>query len=267
MGNAALTTEFISRAEELDCFRVAQEFADAARRTEGLADLERLLLQTAAELGFDYFALIHHVDHRIGAKGRTIRLENYPASWVEKFLEQKLYSWDPIHMASYGTNLAFAWSDVPDMIHLTKKHKDVLSSAMREGLGDGITVPANLPGEANGSFSFAVRAGKSLPRKHLNAVQLIGSIAFNTARELSAKAMTVSSSPSSPIHLSPRQLDCLVLAGRGKSDWEIAKILGIAEDTVTQHLDMARERYGVARRVQMIIRAVHDGKIALTDLL
>lgn len=267
MGVAAPTIGFGSRSEVLDSFRIAQEFTDAARRAEGLADLERLIEQTTLELGFDYFALIHHVDHRMSGKASTIRLENYPASWVEKFLEQKLYSWDPIHMASYATNLAFAWSDVPDMISLTKKHKDVLKGAEREGLGDGITVPANLPGEANGSFSFAVRAGKSLPRKHLNAVQLIGSVAFNAARELATKTASSSSSLSNPIHLSPRQLDCLVLAGRGKSDWEIATILGIAEDTVTQHLDTARERYGVARRVQMIIRAVHDGKIALTDLL
>jgi LuxR family quorum-sensing system transcriptional regulator CciR len=265
MGRALLPKNGL-RQETLDYLRIAQEFIDAARRTENVSDLELLIEQVAYDLGFDFYALIHHVDHRAAHRAASIRLENYPASWVEKFLEHKLYSWDPIHMASYATNLAFAWSDVPDMINLSKKHKDVLKMATREGLGDGITVPANLPGEANGSCSFAVRAGKNLPRQHLNAVHLIGSVAFNSAREIAMKTACAPSSGNS-VHLSPRQLDCAILAGQGKSDWEIATILGIAEDTVSQHLDTARERYGVARRVQMVIRAVHDGKIALTDLL
>ena len=245
---------------------MAQWFADAVRQAKTTQDLELLIEQVSFELGFNHYALIHHVDHRISAGPNSIRLENYPTSWVEKFLEEKLYSWDPIHMASYATNLAFAWSDVPDMIELNKKHKHVIKLATRAGLGDGITVPANLPGEANGSCSFAVSTGKALPRQHINAVQLIGSLAFNAAREI-AKKSDSSASSYEPVRLSPRQLDCLVLAGRGKSDWEIATILGIAEDTVTQHLGAARDRYGVARRVQLVVRAVHDGKIALTDLL
>lgn len=57
-------------------------------------------------------------------------MENYPSTWVEKFLEQKLYAWDPIHVASYATNLAFACSDVPDMIDLTKEQQTVLRSAL-----------------------------------------------------------------------------------------------------------------------------------------
>ena len=250
----------------MESFRIAQRFTDAARGVVTLRDLELLMEQVATEMGFDHYALIHHVDHRLGSKSASIRLENYPEPWVERFLEKQLYSWDPIHMASYATNIAFAWSDVPNMIQLTKKHKEVLETAAMEGLGDGVTVPANLPGEANGSCSFAVRTGKTLRREHMGAVQLIGSFAFQTARNLALEA-TAAANNLQKVALSPRQLDCVLLAGRGKSDWEIATILGIKEDTVTQHLDTARERYGVARRVQLVLRAVHDGQLALCDLL
>ena len=266
MGRSLDSFDFGGRDDALGVFQLVQQFVEATKKVDTLRQLEISIEQIATELGFNYYALIHHVDHRATSRAASVRLENYPKAWVEKFLEQKLYSWDPIHMASYATNLAFAWSDVPDMIRLSSKHKQVLSAAAQEGLGDGITVPANLPGEANGSCSFAVRTGKELPRQHMGAVQLIGSFAFQAARDLSLEA-SQSLNSDERVKLSPRQLDCVLLAGRGKSDWEIATILGIKEDTVTQHLDTARERYGVSRRVQLILRAIHSGQIALTDLL
>jgi LuxR family quorum-sensing system transcriptional regulator CciR len=59
----------------------------------------------------------------------------------------------------------------------------------------------------------------------------------------------------------------VVLAGRGYTDREAAAALGIAEDTVTEYLDEARRRYGVSRRATLILRAIFDGQIALSDVL
>ena len=39
---------------------------------------------------------------------------------------------------------------------------------------------------------------------------------------------------------------CLLLAMQGKSDWDIGQILGLSPETVNQHFDMARSRFGVA---------------------
>lgn len=255
-----------NRQSVADAFHVVQAFIDRARATRTTRELALLMEQITRDMGFDYYALIHHVDHRMDARGVSIRLENYPRAWVDIFLERELFSWDPIHLASYSTNVAFAWSDVPDMIQLSKRHKAVLKAAALEGLGDGFTVPANLPGEANGSCSFAVRVGRDLPRERLVMVQTIGSFAFQAARDLALEAFP-SAAPHGRVALSPRQLDCVLLAGRGKSDWEIGQILGLKQTTVTEYLDAARDRYGVARRVQVILRAVHDGHIALSDLL
>lgn len=249
----------------MDLLKEVQGFADRSGRAATVNDLELLLDQVSRDLGFDHYALIHHVDHRT-VRGASIRLENYPSGWVNTFLERELYAWDPIHVASHKTNMAFAWSDVPNMIDLTKKQREVLEAAAREGIGDGFTVPANVPGEANGSCSFAMRVGRDLPRDRYPAVQLIGAFAFQAARKLAIEAFPAVN-PLRRTPLSPRQLDCVLLAGRGKSDWEIATILGLKEDTVTEYIDAARRSYGVAKRVQLVLRAVHDGQLALTDLV
>jgi LuxR family quorum-sensing system transcriptional regulator CciR len=67
--------------------------------------------------------------------------------------------------------------------------------------------------------------------------------------------------------LTDRQRDCLVWAARGKSDWEISRILGIGQETVIQHLKTARERYGVAKRTQLAVSALFDGTISFFDVL
>jgi DNA-binding CsgD family transcriptional regulator len=59
----------------------------------------------------------------------------------------------------------------------------------------------------------------------------------------------------------------VVLVAKGKSDWEIGQLLGLKEDTVTEHIEEARRRYDVKRRVQLVVRAVHDGLLALNDVI
>jgi LuxR family quorum-sensing system transcriptional regulator CciR len=67
--------------------------------------------------------------------------------------------------------------------------------------------------------------------------------------------------------LSPRQLDCVILAGRGKSDRDVGQLLGISGQTVHQHMEEAKRRYGVATRQQLIVRALFDSQITFADLM
>ena len=59
----------------------------------------------------------------------------------------------------------------------------------------------------------------------------------------------------------------LVSPARGKSDWEIARILGLSHETVTEYLKRARERYGVSKRTLLVVQALFDGAISFTDVL
>lgn len=265
METAALRSFSKGGLRQLSSLSDAQAFIDALARASVSAQLALMLEQISGDMGFDHYALVHHVDHRMSEGGGILRLENYPSAWVDIFLEKALYSWDPVHVASYTTNAAFAWSDVPHMIRLNNRQAQVLKAAAIEGLGDGFTVPAHVPGQISGSCSFAVRTGRDLPRDRLAMVQLVGAFAFQAARALAAAEMP-SPRPDARVALTPRQLDCILWAGRGKSDWEIAQILGINEETVTDHLRSARTRYGVGRRIQLVMHAVRDGHIALSDL-
>jgi len=225
-------------------------------------ELAGLLQEICAEMGFNYFALTHHVDIR-QAPQPAIRLHNYPSGWAEWFDDQRLGGADPVHRASNLTSVGFAWSKLPQMIHLTPRDRRVLEQAGCNGIGDGFTVPAHVPGESNGSCSFATRTGKAVVEEHLPIAQLVGAFAFEAARRL----WRMRAGPSLVTQLTDRQRDCVVWAARGKSDWEIAQILGISHETVIQHLKQARERYGVTKRTMLAVSALFDGTISFIDVL
>lgn len=67
--------------------------------------------------------------------------------------------------------------------------------------------------------------------------------------------------------LTKRQIQCVSLAGQGKTDWEIGVILGISEETVKRHISEARRHYDVAKRVQVVIRALADGLVSIGELI
>lgn len=260
---AAWSGPRVGAARRMGLARIAEEFAEAAERAETTDALSSLLDAFAREIGFRYFALTHHVDIP-RAPQPAVRLHNYPPGWVDWFDAQGLGPSDPVHRASHLTSVGFSWSRVPRMIALTDRDRRVLARARREGLGAGFTVPAHVPGESAGSCSFAAAAGVAPRRGLLALAQVAGAVAFERARRICGMREFAQGRR---IMLTERQRDCVFWAARGKSDWEISQILGIAHETVIQHLKQARERYGVGKRTQLAVHALFDGTLTFVDLL
>ena len=242
-------------------FNRVELFVRDVREIETEAELVEALGEVTCDLGFRYFALTHHVDVR--KSSTAIRLHNYPPGWEEWFDEQGLASVDPVHRASHMTNVAFPWSRLDEMIPLTPGDRIVLERARMQGIGDGFTVPAHVPGETFGSCSFAAETGVTVDPDRLPLAQLIGAFAFEAARRIRQVRKPREPNPK----LTDRQRECLMWAARGKSDWEIAQILGVSHETVIQHLKQARERYGVGKRTLLAVHALFDGTIAFLDVL
>lgn len=246
----------------MDMAKVADEFAQAVERAADLKELESTIEAIAREMGFRYFALTHHLDIP-RAPQPAIRLDNYPPAWVDYFDAQRMGPSDPVHRASQLTTAGFSWSRLGRMVDLTPRDRDILQRARLAGIGDGFTVPAHVPGESAGSCSFATAASKEIRVEWLPLTQLVGALAFDRARQLSGIRELAADRP----RLTDRQRDCLYWVARGKTDYEIAIILGLSHETVIQHVKQARGRYGIAKRAQLAVHALFDGTLSFVDLL
>lgn len=237
-------------------------FVRIVEEVDSADDLDTAMAAIAAELGFDHYALSHHVDV-VAMAGAAIRLHNYPARWADYYDSEALGVSDPVHRASHVTGVGFRWSNLPLMIPLTAGDRRILALGREQGIGDGFTVPANIPGEARGSCSFANPAGRPIDDASLPIAQLAGAFAFEAARRLwSGRGRRADTQPV----LTDRQRDCVLWTARGKGDWEIGRILGLSEETVARHIKQACERYEVNKRTLLAIRTLFDGTITFTDI-
>lgn len=241
--------------------RLIDQFDEQAGICSSDAELRRLVEDVVRELGFDYFALLHHASLR-RAGARLIRIDNYPDGWEAELLANDFVTDDPVHLASGRTNTGFPWEQIGALVPLTRRHRDILERSGRYGLGPGFTVPANVPGEPSGSCSFAVRKGRALPARRLQCAELIGAHAFGVARRLHAYPALGAHS-----RLSRRELQCLHLLAAGKSDWEIATILGLSPETVRQYVKRARAAYDVVSRTQLVVHGLRDAWISFDEAI
>lgn len=223
------------------------------------ADLNLILGDVCRHLGCDYFALSHHVDF-LEAPTTGLRVHNYPEEWANWFDAQRLGVADPVHRASQQTSAGFVWRDMGRRFPLFPGDKAVFARARRHGIGDGLTIPAHVPGDAHGSCSFAWQRGKAPGSGDLFFAQSIANFAFEAARRLHGPRELPRRG------LTDRQRECLLWAARGKTDWEISRIMGIGHFTVVDHIRCARRRYGAATRAMLIVRALFDGTLHFSDI-
>jgi LuxR family quorum-sensing system transcriptional regulator CciR len=149
------------------------------------------------------------------------------------------------------------------MIELTDEQQRLFEVGREAGIVDGFTVPARARGLTSGSCNFAVGADRPVSRANLLLAELVGIHALDSSRRI----VESNHSQLERRTLTPRQRDCIELVGRGKTDWEIAQILGISPATVKDHIDDARRKYGVSKRVQIVLRAAFEGQIQLSNVV
>lgn len=235
------------------------EFIAASRDVANDAALGVLVGDFAREMAFDGFSLF-----RGSSDGSpSIAVTNYPESWLERVISKRYYGDDPVYHAARKTAVGFRRDQIAEHLLLSERQRIILAESERAGLGDWFAVPAHVSGETCGVATFVVRTGRELPVARLPFAQLAGAFGFEAARRLRRNGRHAVDA----VRLTPRQVECLLLIARGKTDWEIGTILGLAEDTVGKYVDAARDRYGVSRRSQLVVRALYDGHFSLAEAM
>lgn len=240
-------------------FGKVQAFVSDVKSARTLGDISQHLSDATKAFDFDHFALTQRFGARIS--GSPVQLTDFPDDWVKHLATSGFWANDPVLAACQRSATPFAWDDLPNMMEMTAKQATYMRVAAGQGLANGWTVPIHIPGEATGLCSFVLASDRSLPKESLPAAQYLACFAFEAARRLATR-----NEPPMP-RLTRRQLDCVVLAARGKSDWVASQILGLAPDTVHKYLEQAKGRFGVSSRTELVVRALYDGQLSFGDIL
>lgn len=121
---------------------------------------------------------------------------------------------------------------------------DALSEAR---IDDALCATSYGPNRAIASLHLGFERRDFAPEEAL-AVHMAGLM-------LTERLMTLAEPASvDEVRLTDRERDTLGWVAEGKSDWEIAMILGLAESTVRFHVDNARKKLGAVNRAQAVAR-------------
>jgi LuxR family quorum-sensing system transcriptional regulator CciR len=241
-----------------------QEFVTAAGKAGAMSELKELIEGAAGGLGFNYYAMVHHV--RFGLPSRHVRLTNYPIEWLAYVREQTRLH-DPVLRAAERASSGFKWDKLDSYVTVSRQEQDYMERAERYGIAKGYTVPNHVPGETFGSCHFVVRPEHSFPDENVSAAQALGNFAFEAARRLLAERGESSEAWIEPAPLSERQRECLLFVAKGKSDSIIGQLLNIKPRTVNEHIEAAKRRYSVATRSQLLVRALFRSEICFSEVL
>lgn len=229
-------------------------------RAKTIKDVAGHLESFTRVVGFRYYALAHHADPADAPK-RFLLLQNYPESWVEDYTAAGLYRHDPVRRLAGLRPGSFLWCDLADRLSLSREEVDVLARAQAAGLGEGFTVSLYASGDRQASCSFVTALGDPLPETALPAAEIFARHAFERLFDI------LHPLPLDMPRLSPRQLECVILMAQGKTDAEIAIILGISEVTVKDYINDARRRFGVTKRPQLAAAAASLGLVSAREVI
>jgi LuxR family quorum-sensing system transcriptional regulator CciR len=236
--------------------RFVKDFSDAAHASVSVLEFKALIEDAAREIGFDHVAVLHSAS-LFRKSPQLIRYDNYPAGWERRLVARGYKVIDPVLSIARRRIAAFLWSDALSVGRLSESEVAILSEGARYGIRQGLTVPANVPGEPEGSVNFATYRDRAIGRDRILIAEAIGRIAFDVARNLAGVSHLRSLTP----QLSPRVRECIYWIAHGKTDQDVADILGIGLETVRTYVKSAFQLLGVITRAQLVHEALRLGLI------
>jgi LuxR family quorum sensing-dependent transcriptional regulator len=226
-------------------------FIEAVEQTRTAAEVEDCLLGLAAGFGFTglFGGIVPTRRAPLAELRSRILFQRFPAPWLDRYSSKGYVFRDPIIQHLSHERAPFTWHEGYKSCPQRRNVRLIQGEAAEFGLRDGYVVPIlTIDGEiASLSFGGPVTLPVSAD---LSVLNFAASYALGRHLHRIATRQRVSS------NLTPREWDCLLWAGEGKTNWEISAILGISRSTVTKHIMAAREKLGAVSKAHAIATAI-----------
>ncbi len=187
------------------------------------------------------------------AGGGARLISNYPTVWTTHYLQSHYERLDPVIAEALGNPEPFEWGPGVTPSTLSPQQLELLDDAAFFGIRYGFTIPIH---DSRGPIAAITYASQERGPVFQCCIERNGRVLQLMALYFHAHARrkVVTDRLVDGVALSPRELECLEWAARGKSAWDIGQILGITRRTAAFHLDNAKAKLGVHSICQAVAR-------------
>lgn len=190
-----------------------------------------------------------------GARVNRFHFNNWPASWMEIYTREAFLESDPAVASVRRHMRPLLLSECRAEWRSQPQWRRVIDAGEAYGWREIFAVPIHGPFGYEGLVALASLEPVAFSALDRLAIEAAARAIHHHCREESG----LGAGPRP--ELTARQTECLRWVAGGKSDADIAAILGIAAPTVHFHIEGAKTRLGVRSRVEAVARLVLDGTL------
>ncbi len=221
---------------------------------DGLAATLSVLSRFIELYGFERIYLGQLVNPAAVAPRDRLYLSDWPEELQAERRSQMAILQDPIARCALSARRPFGWKEAH--ARATREGQKIIDMVHNYGITDGIMFPMHAIDRPIGGVSLG--AGE---RVDLSATQILELEIVCQAAYYQLESAYGPFPYQKLAELTRRESECVGLAAAGKSNWEIATILGIQEDTVKKTLRRAGEKFGTVNRTHLVATAIRTGRI------
>lgn len=216
-----------------------------------------VVIRFAQQLGFETVAAMVAVDKPdIGAE--FVSVHNTPLAFEQSYENLSTARRDPVMQHCKRQTVPIIWSQ---QTYLDKGAIDIWEHQAQFGYRNGIAMALHLPEGRH--FLIGVERAQGLPSDQADLTRMVADLQLFAVHAQDTALRILVSEPLQPERpaLTPRELDVLRWTMEGKTAWETAALLGIAERTTVQHLQNGMKKLNCNSKHQAVLKALRLGLI------
>ena len=239
-----------------DEISLALDFVERCGKASRTEDLVEDFRATISRFGFHHSAC----GCWLGAgANRTVRFffADWPEEVAKVYAEQDIFSKDPLVFAARRRMTAYTWATVLDEEPLQPEMRDMFAFIARYDIRDGFCVPIHGPAGYQGLVSLLAPGRLNLTTRQQAVLEMISRAIHDRCRETVGYGLIDTGVP----EMSKREIECMKWAAAGKTDWEIAQILGISRSTAHFHVERVKKKLRKNSRTEAVATLILHGLI------
>lgn len=237
-----------------------QEIVDELVRSETLYDIFRILKHLTISRGYKCFNMLRLPTGEESSLNDISIITNWHPDLIGAYDRMGLISHSPVIRAMQQSTKPLVWT----MSDLNKgrgdgKDNEVIRLFNEFGLMSGVYFHT---ADANNQHGTLGLSGDRPDPDHAELIRL--SYIANHAFEQATSLLTVKSRNIDI--LTQRERECIYWTANGKTSGEVAKILGISENTVNHHLSSSAQKLQTVNKAHTVAKAIRQGMVCESDL-
>jgi LuxR family transcriptional regulator, quorum-sensing system regulator BjaR1 len=173
--------------------------------------------------------------------------------FIGEYFEAELAKCDPVFDILYDARHPYRWSHAQRVSKMINR-KRVSDLAESYDMLDGYVLHVSQMG---GIGLLSVSIGREEPAADAyRALHLIGTYCLSKFQTLEREQLPM-------IKLHRREQECLQWIALGKTDQEIAAIIGLSPNTVRMYVEQAKDKLGTSNRTAAVVQAIRRSVICI----